>query len=219
MTRPTPHHRPLGPTARLRAAWGMHPPTGVLVAVMLGLLALFAVGLVLDDRVVTGAPVWLKPMKFAISIALYSVTILWMLSLLLTTRFATPSLRWALRLGATIAVVGMAQAFLMTSPTAQQMADWKAGEPVTVVSAHAVGVRDGGPGLPLLRPDALTLGTLGALLLLTLAGAAWSLRRFRPGPWRATRRRRAHHSPRARILACRHGPASAEPRRRRSHTT
>lgn len=44
---------------------------------------LFAATIVLsivDSRLITGAPAWFKPMKFAISSALYSATLLWMLS-------------------------------------------------------------------------------------------------------------------------------------------
>jgi hypothetical protein len=48
--------------------------TGLL---MLPPLALFAAGLLLDSRIVTGAPVWLKPAKFAASIAIYSFTLAW----------------------------------------------------------------------------------------------------------------------------------------------
>lgn len=48
-----------------------------------------------------------------------------------------------------ISFVGMAVAFLMTSgPTPQQQARMEAGEPVIAIGAHAVGVEDGGPGLP-----------------------------------------------------------------------
>ena len=45
--------------------------------VMLALLAVAGVGLVFDPRVITGAPAWLKPAKFAASIAIYSLTLAW----------------------------------------------------------------------------------------------------------------------------------------------
>jgi hypothetical protein len=38
------------------------------------------IGLLADPRVITGAPAWLKPAKFAISISVYSFTFLWLLS-------------------------------------------------------------------------------------------------------------------------------------------
>ena len=37
-------------------------------------------GLLLDPRVITGAPAWLKPAKFAVSISIYCLTLLWLLT-------------------------------------------------------------------------------------------------------------------------------------------
>jgi hypothetical protein len=53
----------------------------LMVASMLLLLVVSVVGLALDDRVLLGAPVWLKPFKFAVSMAVYGTTLAWMLSL------------------------------------------------------------------------------------------------------------------------------------------
>ncbi|MEZ5288354.1 MAG: hypothetical protein R2712_26830 [Vicinamibacterales bacterium] len=39
----------------------------------------FGIGLLVDPRLVDGAPVWLKPAKFAVSIAIYSFTLAWIL--------------------------------------------------------------------------------------------------------------------------------------------
>ncbi|MFJ4975249.1 hypothetical protein ACIP6X_07895 [Streptomyces coeruleorubidus] len=41
-----------------------------------------AVGLLVDDRVLVGAPVWAKPFKFAVSFVAYCLSLAWMLSLL-----------------------------------------------------------------------------------------------------------------------------------------
>lgn len=56
---------------------------------MMGFAALMAVmvlvctgGLLFDDRILTGEPIWSKPFKFAISMLLYCVTWAWMVSLL-----------------------------------------------------------------------------------------------------------------------------------------
>ena len=47
--------------------------------VMLVVLAGTIGGLIFDERVITGAPAWLKPAKFAISISLYCLTFVWLL--------------------------------------------------------------------------------------------------------------------------------------------
>jgi len=48
----------------------------VAMAVLTPVLAVLAV---VDDRVLLGAPLWFKPLKFAISLALYAATLAWML--------------------------------------------------------------------------------------------------------------------------------------------
>ena len=68
-------------TLRNRAA-GWHRPLMLLVSAMAVLTVVAAVGVVADPRVLTGVPIWLKPLKFAISFVLYGVTLAWMLSLL-----------------------------------------------------------------------------------------------------------------------------------------
>jgi hypothetical protein len=52
------------------------------VAAMAALTVVAAIGVVADPRVLTGAPIWLKPLKFAISFVLYGITLAWMLTLL-----------------------------------------------------------------------------------------------------------------------------------------
>ena len=53
-------------------------PLVVTALVMLVALAGFTAGLVFDPTVIGGAPAWLKPTKFAISIAVYSLTLAWL---------------------------------------------------------------------------------------------------------------------------------------------
>ncbi|WP_069388053.1 hypothetical protein [Cellulosimicrobium cellulans] len=60
-------------------AW--HRPLLVVSAAMVAVAVIALVGLVVDDRVLTGAPIWLKPLKFALSLALYGVTWAWLMSL------------------------------------------------------------------------------------------------------------------------------------------
>jgi hypothetical protein len=166
---------------------------------MAALTPVLAVLAVVDDRVLLGAPLWLKPLKFAISLALYSATLAWMLgqlreralqragwivtvaaaiemaiivgqaavgnrshynmdtplsAALWSTMGATIAVLWlatlavalrflrepgrdraagtAIRLGLIVALIGLGEGYLMAT-----------------MGAHAVGIPDGGPGLPL----------------------------------------------------------------------
>ncbi len=224
-TSQTPHHNDRNDTSpsgidlvgTLRRLWHVHAPL-TLSALLTAFLTLFFIaGIFIDDRVITGAPAWLKSTKFGISITLYTLTITWMLSfvrgkrwlvntlgwtvvitfaaewfaivtqvirgttshfnfstqfdatlwtimgvsivilwianfiiagLLLFQRFERPAFAWSLRLGLIITIVGMGLGFLMTTPTAAQMAELQDGEPVSIIGAHSVGVEDGGEGLP-----------------------------------------------------------------------
>ena len=54
----------------------------MLFAAANAVLTLFClVALMVDDRVLVGAPIWLKPLKFAVSFVLYSIAWAWLLSL------------------------------------------------------------------------------------------------------------------------------------------
>jgi hypothetical protein len=64
---------------RLWAGSPLLTATGLL---MLGALAASLIGMVVDPRVITGAPAWLKPAKFAISTAIYMLTLAWIFTLL-----------------------------------------------------------------------------------------------------------------------------------------
>lgn len=238
-------------------AWASSRPLSFVGASMMFVLVVALIGLLLDPRVITGAPAWLKPMKFAISISIYCSTLLWMLTfvrgrprlvvlvswvtaialfvemvmisgaaalgttshfnvstpthaavwytmagfvalvwamnllvalLLLLQRMPDPAFAWALRLGLLVSLVGMGVAFLMTSETpAQERAADAAGTEAPIEGAHSVGVKDGGPGLPVtgwsttggdLRvPHFVGLHGLQALplfgYLLALAAPAW----------------------------------------------
>ena len=66
----------------MRRLWRTSPEligtAGLMAAVLAGAL----VGLAIDPRVITGAPAWLKPAKFAVSIAIYTVTLAWIFTLI-----------------------------------------------------------------------------------------------------------------------------------------
>ena len=206
-------HRPT--TARLLFTRPPNRPLMALAALMAATAVVTAVLAVIDPVQITGRNGWLKPLKFAISIGLYAVTIAWLLdrlperrqrvgrigalvvtaalviemvvivgavaagttshfnvsSPLATTLWSTmgtaiaavwlvnlvlAALLWrspdadaarqlAVRAGLVIGLAGMAVAFLMTSPTPEQLESFTG-----VAGAHAVGVPDDGPGLPLL---------------------------------------------------------------------
>lgn len=84
-----------------------------------------------------------------------SITVLWVATLvialvLLRERSLPAATAWAVRLGLFGALLGMAVAFLMTGPSGYEIAQARASGTMTASGAHAVGVPDGGPGLPLL---------------------------------------------------------------------
>lgn len=68
--------------AAVAALWESDRPLTVTGLLMLPLLAVFVVGIAVDPRLVTGAPVWLKPAKFAASLAIYMLTLAWALRFL-----------------------------------------------------------------------------------------------------------------------------------------
>lgn len=182
----------------------------ICVVVAIGLIPLW----ILDSRQLLGVSVWEKPIKFYISVAIFSFTYSWLSSFLTrggrwvkltgfviavslavenvlilamasigeTSHFnvSTPTaiaiwsimatfisivlfstifisvmilfqkqqefnLKLALALGSINTAIGMGLAYLMTWPTATQLANYQG-----IAGAHAVGVSDGGPGLPFL---------------------------------------------------------------------
>jgi hypothetical protein len=69
--------------ARLLARlWNGSAPLTFTGLLMLAALAVAVVGLLIDPRTVTGAPAWLKPAKFAVSITIYTFTLAWIFSLI-----------------------------------------------------------------------------------------------------------------------------------------
>jgi len=89
----------LVPPDVVRRATSWHRP----LMIFSGLMAVTAIvsiaGLLLDDRTLTGEPIWLKPFKFSVSLALYAVTWAWLL-----TRQARRR-RWMWRSGTAVAAL------------------------------------------------------------------------------------------------------------------
>lgn len=184
----------------------------LVAALMIALTGVTIVLAIVDPREVLGQNAWFKPMKFAISITLYSVTIAWLIGMLRrwrrtadvlgtviavallveiviivaaaatgdTSHFnvsdpsrvalwsimaASISIAWvanmvlgvavilnpgadaarnlAVRAGVILGLIGMGLAFLMVGPTEDQLNDFQG-----ISGAHAVGISDGGPGIP-----------------------------------------------------------------------
>ena len=63
--------------ALLDGMWRASPPLTVVGALMLVVAVASLVGILVDPRIITGAPAWLKPFKFAVSTAVYSLTLAW----------------------------------------------------------------------------------------------------------------------------------------------
>ena len=82
-------------------AGALHRPLVVLAASMAVLSAVAAIGAIFDDRTLVNASIWLKPFKFTVSIAIYSLTLAWMISLLPKAR------RWGWWMG-TLVAAGLA---------------------------------------------------------------------------------------------------------------
>ncbi|MFK4226265.1 hypothetical protein [Streptomyces sp. NPDC019890] len=66
------------------------------------------VGMVADDRVLVGSPIWFKPLKFSFSLGLYALTLAWMLSLATRGRRAG---WWA---GTIVALTGAIEMVIIT---------------------------------------------------------------------------------------------------------
>jgi len=64
--------------------WRTSPVLTAVGATMLVALVPFVIGIFVDPRTITGVPAWLKPAKFAISTAIYSLTLAWVFGALPT---------------------------------------------------------------------------------------------------------------------------------------
>lgn len=69
-------------TRRPRTGGHWNRPLLLATAAMVPFAALALTGLAVDDRLLLGAPIWLKPLKFAVSIALYAGTWAWLVPML-----------------------------------------------------------------------------------------------------------------------------------------
>src|SRR5688572_264274 len=83
----------------VQTLWKGSAPLTTAGLLMIAALAAAVVGMAIDPRIVTGAPVWLKPAKFAVSNAIYMFTLAWIFTVI-------PEWTWTRRLvGWTTAVI------------------------------------------------------------------------------------------------------------------
>ena len=69
-------------TAMMKTLWQTDARLTGVAVLMTALLAVTGVALVLDPREILGAPAWMKPAKFAASIAIYTLTLAWLFTYL-----------------------------------------------------------------------------------------------------------------------------------------
>jgi len=97
-----PEPAPVAPASALTVA-GWHRPLLWLAVAMAALAAVAIVASFVDHREVTGVGLWLKPLKFALSIGIYAVTLAWLIG-----QFRDGArMRRAARLAGTVAVIGL----------------------------------------------------------------------------------------------------------------
>ncbi len=134
-------------------------PSGALakIAGVAGTIA--AVGLAIEVVIIDGFALVGQSSHFNLSTPFHaamwhvmaaSISLVWVMTfvvaaLLFRAPLGDAARTLAIRAGALLALGGMALAFLMTGPKADQSSD-----SVGLVGAHTVGLADGGPGLPLL---------------------------------------------------------------------
>jgi hypothetical protein len=82
-------------------AMAINRPLTVTVILMLLTLIGTLIGILVDPRVITGAPAWIKPTKFAISISVYAATFVWLLGFVEGCRRLVRGIAWVTTLGLT----------------------------------------------------------------------------------------------------------------------
>lgn len=97
---PSPANRLKGAIGSFRRQlWATNKLLAFITAAGLGLVVITAIGLAVDPRVITGAPAWLKPMKFAISSVIYTGTLAWLLGFVQGHRRLVGLVSWVTTVG------------------------------------------------------------------------------------------------------------------------
>jgi hypothetical protein len=69
------------PPSLLRRAWAFNWPLTLTILLNLALIPVLLAAAIVDPKTIAGVNGWIKPLKFAISIAIYAATFLWLLTL------------------------------------------------------------------------------------------------------------------------------------------
>ena len=109
---------PPSTTAAETPTRGWHRPLLIVAAAMAVLSLVAGAGLLFDDRVLVGAPLWLKPLKFTVSFTIYAATLSWLLSL---TRRAPRTTWWLGLIVAAALVAEMALIFVQIGFRGRQL--------------------------------------------------------------------------------------------------
>jgi hypothetical protein len=91
-----------------QARFAMNGPLAFTALASVGLLVVAVIGLLTDPRIITGVPGWIKPLKFAVSIGVYCLTLAWLLSFVQGHRRLVALIGHATALGLTIELVVIA---------------------------------------------------------------------------------------------------------------
>lgn len=91
----------------LLKGWQANRPLTVLGVAMFVILLFTLIAMVVDPKVITGQNAWVKPAKFAISISIYSFTLLWMLTFIKNHSRVVGFISWVTIVGFIIEMVAI----------------------------------------------------------------------------------------------------------------
>lgn len=173
--------------ARRRVAWWAGTVTAVALGIELTLIAMQAwrgVGSHFNVATSFDAAVFSAMGLFILTLSAM-LAVVWVV--LLQERGGRAVWRTAARWGAAVTLLGLGVGGLMVRPTSSQIAEWRQGARPVLSGGHAVGVPDGGPGLPLLNwstqgGDLRVAHFAGLHALQGLPLLAWALTRPRRWP-------------------------------------
>jgi len=80
-------------------------PLALIICMMFVILFAALVGLIVDPRVITGVPAWLKPLKFSLSFSIYAATFVWLIGLVQGHPRIVRLIVWVTTIGALIEMV------------------------------------------------------------------------------------------------------------------